>query len=138
MAGRARQQRQRERRSGGRRNIGWNRLRRRLLLGSLPLLSIAVPMMRPLMLLPLLALLLAGIARAAAPATSEEAMVQRCRGELEERLFGSGAHGDTFVTAKAVERQGDAVVVTLSLASGEGRAIAGRCTFRDGKLFEVK
>jgi hypothetical protein len=89
------------------------------------------------MLLPLLPLLLAGIARAAAP-TGEEAMVQRCRGELEDRLFGSSAHGETFVTAKAVEHQGDTVIVKLNLASGEGRTIAGRCVFRDGKLFDVK
>jgi len=76
-------------------------------------------------------------AGAAAPAT-EEAMVEQCRGELEERLFAGGAHGESFITAQAVERQGDRVLVHLDVASGEGRRVSGTCIFKDGKLFDVK
>ncbi len=83
-------------------------------------------------------LLLPGLARAADTAKEDEATVRLCRGELEQRLFGSGAHGDAFVTAQAIEHLPDRTVIRLSLASGEGRTVAGSCIFRDGKLFDVK
>ena len=90
--------------------------------------------------LPVLALVLAvaGAARAAAPASGEDEMVRQCRGALEQRLFGDGAHGEAFIAAQTVERRPDRVVVHLDLASGEGRRISGSCIFRDGKLFDVK
>lgn len=91
-----------------------------------------------LLLLLSLPLLLAGVARAAETAQSEDDMVRLCRAQLEDRLFSSGAHGDAFVTAKSVEHRPDSVVVTLDLASGEGRRVKGSCIFRDGKLFDVK
>ncbi len=94
-------------------------------------------MIRRLLLL-LLSLLLAGVARAAETAQSEDDMVRLCRAQLEDRLFSGGAHGDAFVTAKSVEHRPDSVVVTLDLASGEGRRVKGSCIFRDGKLFDVK
>ncbi len=88
---------------------------------------------------PILALVmvLAGGVRAAEPAKSEEEMIRRCRGELEERLFGA-AHGEAFITAQDIEHQADRTVIRLDLASGEGRRIAGSCIFHDGKLFDVK
>ncbi len=92
--------------------------------------------LRPLLLS--LPLLLAGVVCAAEAAQSEEEMVRLCRAELEDRLFSNGAHGDAFVTAKSVEHRPDGVVVTLDLASGEGRRVTGSCIFRDGKLFDVK
>jgi hypothetical protein len=96
-------------------------------------------MIRRLLLLVLsLPLLLAGVARAAETAQSEDDMVRLCRAQLEDRLFSGGAHGDAFVTAKSVERRPDSVAVTLDLASGEGRRVKGSCIFRDGKLFDVK
>jgi len=85
-----------------------------------------------------LVLAAAGTAHAAAPAQGEDEMVKRCRGELEERLFGGGAHGEAFITAQDIQRQPDRIVVRLDLASGEGRRTAGSCIFRDGKLFDVK
>ena len=91
-----------------------------------------------LLLLLSLPLLLAGAVRAAETALSEEEMVRLCRAQLEDRLFSGGAHGDAFVTAKSVERRPDSVIVTLDLASGEGRGVKGSCIFRDGKLFDVK
>jgi hypothetical protein len=91
-----------------------------------------------LLLLLSLPLLLAGVARAAETAQSEDDMVRLCRAQLEDRLFSGGAHGDAFVTAKSVEHRPDSVVVTLDLASGEGRRVKGSCIFRDGKLFDVK
>ncbi|HUK00200.1 MAG TPA: hypothetical protein VLV85_18260 [Stellaceae bacterium] len=91
-----------------------------------------------LLLLLSLPLLLAGVVRAAQTAPSEAEMVRLCRAQLEDRLFSGGAHGDAFVTAKSVERRSDSVIVTLDLASGEGRAVKGSCIFRDGKLFDVK
>jgi hypothetical protein len=92
------------------------------------------------LLLPVLSLplLLAGVVRAAEAAQSEDEMVRLCRAQLEDRLFSGGAHGDAFVTGKSVERRPDSVVVTLDLASGEGRRVKGSCIFRDGKLFDVK
>lgn len=89
---------------------------------------------------PILALVIvfAGGARAAEPAKSEEEMIRRCRGELEERLFGAAAHGEAFITAQDIEHQADRTVIRLDLASGEGRRIAGSCIFHDGKLFDVK
>jgi hypothetical protein len=91
-----------------------------------------------LLLLLSLPLLLAGVARAAETAQSEDDMVRLCRAQLEDRLFSGGAHGDAFVTAKSVEHRPDSVAVTLDLASGEGRRVKGSCIFRDGKLFDVK
>lgn len=85
-----------------------------------------------LLLLPL------GLARAADTAKGDEAMARLCRGELEQRLFGGGAHGEAFVTAQEIQHQTDRTVIRLSLASGEGRNVAGSCIFRDGKLFDVK
>jgi hypothetical protein len=85
-----------------------------------------------------LPLLPAGVVRAAETAPSEAEMVRLCRAQLEDRLFSGGAHGDAFVTAKSVERRPDSVIVTLDLASGEGRGVKGSCIFRDGKLFDVK
>lgn len=75
---------------------------------------------------------------AAAPAPDEDAMVKQCRGELEERLFGAGTHGDAFVTGQDIQRQPDRTIIHLDLASGEGRRLSGSCIFRDGKLFDVK
>ncbi|HUC68338.1 MAG TPA: hypothetical protein VMA53_23175 [Stellaceae bacterium] len=95
-------------------------------------------MIRRLLLLLSLPLLLAGAVRAAETAQSEAEMVRLCRAELEGRLFSGGAHGDAFVTAKSVEHRSDSVVVTLDLASGEGRRVKGSCIFRGGKLFDVK
>ncbi len=95
-------------------------------------------MIQRLLLLLSLPLLLAGVARAAETAQSEDDMVRLCRAQLEDRLFSGGAHGDAFVTAKSVEHRPDSVVVTLDLASGEGRRVKGSCIFRDGKLFDVK
>jgi hypothetical protein len=91
-----------------------------------------------LLLLLSLPLLLAGVARAAETAQSEDDMVRLCRAQLEDRLFSGGAHGDAFVTARSVEHRPDSVVVTLDLASGEGRRVKGSCIFRDGKLFDIK
>ena len=91
-----------------------------------------------LLALSLLLPVLAGVARAADTARGDEAMVRLCRGELEQRLFGGGAHGDAFVTAQEIQHQPDRTVIRLSLASGEGRTLAGSCIFRDGKLFDVK
>ncbi len=97
-------------------------------------------MIRFLLLVPLLSLplLLTGVVRAAETAQSEEEMVRLCRAALEDRLFSGAAHGDALVTAKSVERHPDGAVVTLDLASGEGRRVKGSCVFRDGKLFDVK
>jgi hypothetical protein len=91
-----------------------------------------------LLLLLSLPLLLAGVVRAAETGPSEAEMVRLCRARLEDRLFSGGAHGDAFVTAKSVERRPDGVIVTLDLASGEGRGVKGSCIFHDGKLFDVK
>jgi hypothetical protein len=79
-----------------------------------------------------------GAAQAGAGADSDDAMVGLCRGELSERLFSGGVHGESFITAQNIQRQGDRIAVRLELASGEGRKIAGTCIFRDGKLFDVK
>ena len=65
-------------------------------------------------------------------------MITLCRGELEERLFGSNPHGEAFITARDIQHQPDRIVIRLDLASGEGRRIAGSCVFRDGTLFDVK
>jgi hypothetical protein len=90
----------------------------------------------PMVLPPLL--VLSGLAYAAAPAPDDAALVTQCRNQLAPKLFAGGSPGDAFVTAKAVERQGERIIVRLSLASGEGRAVSGTCIFRDGKLFDVK
>ncbi len=95
-------------------------------------------MMRPLRLALVSAAVVAIAAPAAPTATSDEEMVKVCRGELEERLFTGGAHGEAFIVAQEIQRQADRIVVRLDLASGEGRKIAGACVFRDGKLFDVK
>lgn len=86
----------------------------------------------------ILAPALAGAAHAAEPATSEEAMVKLCQGELDDQLFSGGPRGESFVTAQKIERGSDRVVVRLDVASGEGRRVSGSCIFRDGKLFDVK
>ncbi|HXZ00441.1 MAG TPA: hypothetical protein VEI03_10600 [Stellaceae bacterium] len=84
------------------------------------------------------ALTFAAAARAAEPAGAEEAMVKQCRAELEERLFGTAAHGEAFITAQDIRHEPDRVVIRLDVASGEGRRVSGSCIFRDGKLFDVK
>ena len=94
--------------------------------------------MRKILLLPILVLALAGTARAAEPAAADAPLVAQCRGELEERLFGTGPRGEAFITAQQIEHQADRVLVRLDLASGEGRRVAGTCIFKDGKLFDVK
>ena len=86
----------------------------------------------------LLALLLPVGAGAAELARSDDDFVRICRADLEERLFAGAAHGETFIVAKALDRQGERVAVRLDLASGEGRKISGNCIFRDGKLFDVR
>jgi len=83
-------------------------------------------------------LALPGMGHAAELARSDDEFVRFCSAELEERLFGGAAHGETFIVAKAVDRRGERVAVRLDLASGEGRKISGTCIFRDGKLFDVK
>ncbi len=65
-------------------------------------------------------------------------MIRRCQNALADRLFGGGAHGDSFVTAQEIKRDGERVWIRLQLASGEGRSVSGTCVFRDGKLFDVK
>ena len=74
---------------------------------------------------------------AAELARSDEDLLRICSAELEERLFGGG-HGETFIAAKTIARDGDNASVRLDLASGEGRKISGTCIFRGGKLFDVK
>jgi hypothetical protein len=89
----------------------------------------------------LLALLVASVShavRAADTATSDAAMVKTCSGELEEKLFGAGRHGERFITAQDIQHQADRVSVRLEIASGEGRRASGTCVFKDGKLFDVR
>jgi hypothetical protein len=94
--------------------------------------------MRRVLLALLLALPLATSARAADTAAGDDDMVKRCSRELEDKLFGANAHGESFVTAKDVRHQGDRISVRLELASGEGRRVAGTCIFKAGKLFDVR
>jgi len=77
------------------------------------------------------------LAQAAETAKSEDDMLRLCRGALEERLF-AGATGESVITAHDIQRQADRVTVRLTLASGEGRSLAGACIFRGDKLFDVK
>ena len=94
--------------------------------------------MHRLLLASLLALASSTAAPAADPAAGEDDMVKRCSSELEEKLFGANSHGESFVTAKDIQHQGERIAVRLELASGEGRRVAGTCIFKDGKLFDVK
>jgi hypothetical protein len=89
-------------------------------------------------LLILALLLLAAPVRAAEVTANDDALVKACTGELEDRLFGGGAHGEAFIVAKDIQHQGERTSVHLDLASGEGRKIDGTCIFRSGKLFDVK
>jgi hypothetical protein len=90
----------------------------------------------PMVLPPLL--VLSGLAYAAAPAPDDAALVTQCRKQLAPRLIAGGTPGDALITAKEIEHQGDRIIVRLSLASGEGRAVSGTCIFREGKLFDLK